>query len=131
MKASIQRIKLIELLKANYADGVNARIFYNKEYYRYAERLRELRKMGWVFAKFKQPLGGHNFYRFFIAYDPHTKTVNASVPAYATWWNDKGRMKVHEVKYYLTGQTSVEHKNVKYEYFTDSDGYDRFRVVGA
>ena len=92
MKASEQRIRLIQLLKDN-PNGVNARVFYNREFYRYAERLRELRKMGWVFAKFRQPFGGHNFYRFFIAYDPNTKQVNTCVPFYATWWNDKGRMR--------------------------------------
>jgi hypothetical protein len=114
MTAREQRKKIIELLTECYAVGVNSKLFYNKEYYNYKERMRELRKDGWVFAKFKQPLNGHNFDRFFIAYNPFTKEVNSSIPTCATYWNDKGRLPVHEVKYLKTG--TAEKKVVRWEF---------------
>lgn len=131
MKADKQRTIIIGILKENYVRGINSKYFYIKELYNYKERMRELRKQGWVFAKVKDAFNGHNFYRFWIGYNPFTHTVNPNVPKYATYWNDNGQLKAHEVKYMLTGQSSIETKSApKYEYYMEN-GYQMCRVVGA
>lgn len=88
-----QRRIVIEILKKNWVYGVNSKIFYNENIFRYPQRMRELRERGYVFASIREPLGHANFYRFWLQYDPYNNQKNNYIPKKAKLWGKTNNKK--------------------------------------
>jgi len=85
-----QRRKIIELTTAHWVTGINSKVFYNNNIYRYPQRMQELRKRGYEFASIDESIADSEFDRFWLLYDPYTKQRNTNVPTYARIWGSKG-----------------------------------------
>lgn len=98
--------------------GVNSKVFYNENLFRYPQRMRELRERGYVFASRKDPIGDAAFYRFWILEDPYTKEANTYVPANAKRWGAIGNK----------NKTASKPK-WRYEFDKEKNVFNAYRIV--